>query len=273
MPHAPAPIPITGQPAFDFSHMVALITGGSSGLGEMTARLFARLGAAVAITGRREDRLKAVAQEIDASGKRVLALVGDVRDKATPARWVDDTVKHFGKLTCLVNNAGVIGTGSTLTSTDEEWDRLMDTNVHALMRMTRAAAPKLVEAPKADSPAIINVGSVTGIRPYANLLGYCTSKAAVNMMTGCMALDLAPEGVRVNGINPGVVRSELHISGKVVDDYDAFLARAKETHPLNRPGEPEDVAWTVAFLASREAAWITGQNLACDGGRACTSLR
>jgi NAD(P)-dependent dehydrogenase (short-subunit alcohol dehydrogenase family) len=277
LPHPPAPVslPAPGQsrPALNLSHMVALVTGGSSGIGRTTAQLLAALGATVAISGRREERLRETAATIEATGGTCAVLVGDVREASTPADWVELATKQFGKLTCLVNNAGVIGSGSVLTTSDEEWDRLFDTNVKGLFRISRAASSALVSAPKEDAASIVNLASVTGTRPYANLLGYCASKAAVCMMTECMAMDLAPEGVRVNGVNPGVVRSELHTVTNVVADYDAFLERSKETHPIGRAGEPEDIAWAIAFLASREAGWITGHNMAVDGGRNCTSAR
>ncbi|MGE0433163.1 MAG: SDR family NAD(P)-dependent oxidoreductase [Planctomycetota bacterium] len=274
-PPAPAPLPAisTSRPALDLSHMVALVTGGTSGIGRTTARLLARLGAKVAVTGRREDRLAELAAEVTADGGDCLTLPGDVRDEAAIAAQLAAVRERFGKLTCLVNNAGVIGSGSVLTTTTAEWDRLFDINVKGMFLMSRAAAPLLIEAPTADAPSIVNVASVTGTRPYANLLGYCATKAAVVMMTECMALDLAPNGVRVNGVNPGVVRSELHTITNTVADYPAFLERAKATHPIGRAGEPEDIAWAIAFLASREAAWITGHSMAVDGGRDCTSAR
>ena len=277
MPKPPAPIqlPAAGaaRPALDLSHMVALVTGATSGIGRMTAQLLARLGAKVAITGRREERLAETKAAIESAGGKCLTLPGDVTDEGTVVGQVAAVKDAFGGLTCLVNNAGVIGKGSVMDTTTEEWDRLFNVNVRGLFLMSRAASPALIEAPTDAAPSIVNVASVTGTRPYANLLAYCGTKAAVVMMTECMALDLAPHGVRVNGVNPGVVRSELHTATNTVPDYPAFLEKSKETHPIGRAGEPEDVAWSIAFLASREAAWITGHCMAVDGGRDCTSAR
>ena len=275
------------RPALDLSHAVVLVTGASSGLGRAIAVGLAGLGAKVGLAARRADRLaetRTLAEEAAAASGHAagetgvaLELPGDVRDPSDLDRWVRSIGETFGKLTGLVNNAGVIGGGSALEVTDEEWDRQFDLNVKAVMRLTRLAAPMLIEAQRAsegrDASAIVNISSVTGTRPYAGLLPYCATKAAVRMMTACSSLDFAPHGVRVNALEPGVVRSELHTVGGAVADYDAFLARSKETHPIGRHGEPEDVAWATAFLLSREASWITGASLPIDGGRANTSLR
>ena len=122
-------------------------------------------------------------------------------------------------------------------------------------------------------PSIVNLSSIAGLRPYPTILGYCVSKAALDMMTQCLALELAPRGVRVNAICPGVVVSELHTVTGAVADYAAFLERAKSTHPLGRPGQPDDIAALAAFLVSDEAGWITGGLHTIDGGRTLTSLR
>lgn len=241
---------------------VALVTGGSSGIGRAIAMRFLQEGAAVMITGRREARLR----EVGASAYGL----GDVRNRSDCERWVAQAMERFGKLNILVNAAGVIGASSIFTTTDEEWSRVMDSNLRGMFYLTRAAVPHLI---KERGNSIVNISSVCSLRPYANLLPYCVSKAGTDMFTQCLALELAPHGVRVNAINPGVVVTELHRVSNAVPDYDAFLERSKTTHPLGRPGQPEEIANLALFLVSDEAGWITGGLYSIDGGRALTSAR
>ena len=138
-----------------------------------------------------------------------------------------------------------------------------------LFLLSRVAAPELIKR----KGTIVNVSSVAGPRAYPGLLAYCVSKAGVDSLTRCAALDLAPQGVRVNAVNPGVVVTELHTVSGAVADYPAFPERSKSTHPLGRPGQPDEVAAAIMFLMSDEAAWITGATVSVDGGRALTSLR
>jgi NAD(P)-dependent dehydrogenase (short-subunit alcohol dehydrogenase family) len=179
-------------------------------------------------------------------------------------------VRELGGLTILVNNAGVIGAGPVETTTTEEWDRVVDTDLKGPFLFCRAAIPHL-KAVKGSS--IVNVCSVAGVRPYANLAPYCVAKAGLDLLTECLALELAPAGVRVNSINPGVIVTNLHNASKAVPDYAAFLERCKATHPLGFVGAPEDAAELILFLASDKARWITGAHHALDGGRALTGLR
>jgi NAD(P)-dependent dehydrogenase (short-subunit alcohol dehydrogenase family) len=121
---------------------------------------------------------------------------------------------------------------------------------------------------------VINVSSVNGLRAFAGVLAYCVSKAGVDQLTRCAALEMAPHGVRVNAVNPGVTVTELHRRGGMNDEqYQAFLTRSKETHPLGRPGRPEEVAALIVYLASEDAAWMTGEPIPVDGGRHLTCLR
>jgi len=252
-----------------FAGRVALVTGASSGIGRACALALGREGARVLAAGRRRERLEAVVRAVQDAGGEAAALTGDVRDEAVCARWVEEARKRFGGLDLLVNAAGVLGPGGVLDTTPAEWDRMMDSNLRSVFLLTRAAAPALIER----RGAIVNLSSVAGPRPYLNLLAYCVSKAGVDQLTRCAALDLAPHGVRVNAVNPGVVVTELHTVTQAVPDYAGFLERSKTTHPIGRVGQPEEVAALVLYLLSGEAGWITGATMSIDGGRALASAR
>jgi NAD(P)-dependent dehydrogenase (short-subunit alcohol dehydrogenase family) len=203
------------------------------------------------------------------AGGEPVVLEGDVRDEAVCARWAAECERAFGGLDGLVNAAGVIGNGAVDGTAPSEWDRVMDSNVRSLYLMTRAAAPLL----KRRKGSVVNLSSVAATRPYAGLAAYCVSKAAVDMITRCAALDFAPDGVRVNAVNPGVVVTELHTVTGAVADYPAFLERGKSTHPIGRVGRAEEVAALILYLLSDEAGWITGACMPIDGGRALASAR
>ena len=252
-----------------FAGRAVLVTGASSGIGRACARALGEQGARVACAGRRRERLDEVAAEIRKADGEAIVLTGDVRDHATCTSWVRDTVAQFGGLDGLVNAAGVIGAGGVLETSPDEWDRMMDSNVRSLFLLTQCAAPELMKR----KGAVVNISSVAGSRPYAGLAAYCVSKAAVDQLTRCIALDLAPHGVRVNAVNPGVVVTELHTVTKAIADYPAFLERSKTTHPIGRVGQPEEIATLVLWLLSEEASWVTGATYAIDGGRALASAR
>ena len=249
---------------------VAIVTGGSSGIGRAVALKLASLGAAVTVTGRRAEPLEEVALEIRAAKGKALVVTGDTRDEEHARDAVAKTVKAFGGLDVLVNNAGVIGAGPLESTTTEEWDRLLDVDLKGPFLFARAAIPHL-KARRGSS--IVNVSSVTGRRPFMNVGPYCVAKAGLDMLTQCLAVELAPHGIRVNAINPGVVVTNLHNAAKAVADYPAFLERGKSTHPLGFVGEPKDAAELVAFLVSDRSRWATGGLYPLDGGRALTSLR
>ncbi len=258
------------SPHAELDGRIALVTGASSGIGRAIALKLAALGARVALTGRRVAPLEAVADEVRAAGGQAQAIAGDVRDEVHADAAVEETVRAFGGLDILVNNAGVIGAGPVEALATEEWERVLGTDLTGAFFFARAAIPCLK---RRRGASIVNISSVTGRRPYANLAAYCVAKAGLDMLTECLALELAPHGVRVNAINPGVVVTNLHKASDTVSDYDAFLKRSEQTHPLGFVGAPEDVAELVAFLVSPRSRWITGGLIPLDGGRALTSLR
>jgi NAD(P)-dependent dehydrogenase (short-subunit alcohol dehydrogenase family) len=247
-----------------------IVTGASSGIGRATALRFGRSGASVLAVGRDERALADVRSTIERDGGRAAVCVADVTEDSAPDRVVSAALQELGAITTLVNAAGIIGTGSATSTSDADWDAMMNINARAPFRLMRAALPALV----ATRGSIVNVSSVTGLRAFPGVLAYCVSKSAVDQLTRCAALDLAQQGVRVNAVNPGVVVSNLHRRGGMSEEsYTAFLARSRETHPLGRPGEPEEIADLVFFLASDQARWITGETIAVDGGRHLTCAR
>jgi NAD(P)-dependent dehydrogenase (short-subunit alcohol dehydrogenase family) len=256
-------------PGLRFSGKSALVTGASSGIGRATAKALGREGARVVCAGRRQDRLAQTVEAIRAAGGEAVAAAGDVREEAVCARWVESARERFGGLDLLVNAAGVIGSGSLADTAPGEWDRVMDSNLRSVYLLTRAATAELIRS----KGAIVNISSVAGLRPYPGITAYCVSKAGVDQLTRCAALELAPHGVRVNAVNPGVVVTELHTVTHAVPDYAAFLERSKGTHPIGRPGQPEEVAALVLYLLGGEAGWITGATMSIDGGRALASAR
>lgn len=251
-----------------FADKVAVVTGATSGIGqEVAGRLLAE-GASVVAVGRNQAALDRLASTADPG--RLAVWAGDVTSSDAPAAIVEAAAQRFGGLDILVNAAGIIGSGTLESTSDEAWDRMLDVNLRAPFRLMRAAAPLLASR----RGAIVNVSSVTGLRSFPGVLSYCVSKAGVDHLTRCAALELAPQGVRVNAVNPGVVVTNLHRrAGMGEEQYAAFLERSRETHPLGRPGQAADVASVVLFLASDEASWVTGETMPVDGGRHLTCAR
>jgi len=251
----------------DLKGKVVLITGASSGIGAATAKLFARLGAKLSLTGRNEVNLKRVVDECEqvcpAGAEKPLMVLADLCSEGDVVKLVDATIKKFGRLDILVNNAG-IATFDTIQNTSlEQYDSVMNTNIRSVLHLSMLCVPHLIEA----RGNIVNVSSVAGTRVLFGLFTYSMTKAAMDNMTSHMAFELAPKGVRVNSINPGVITTEIHQrAGLVGDAYAALLEHAKETHPLGRAGHSDEAAQAIAFLASDKASFVTGEHLHVDGG-------
>lgn len=249
---------------------IVLITGASSGIGRAAALLFAGKGAKVVAVGRSEKELNSLRDEVNGADGSIKIVLADIRETRQVDKLVADTVESFGKIDVLINAAGTILNGSIETTSLDDWDKMMDINVRAVFYMMHKCAPHL-EKVKGN---IVNVSSVTGLRAFPNLLAYCVSKAAIDQLTRCSALELAPKGVRVNAVNPGVVVTNLHKRGGMESEsYENFLEHSKTTHPLGRVGEPSEIADLIYFLASEKASWITGATYEIDGGRAQTCAR
>ena len=253
-----------------FAGKVALVTGATSGIGQACALAFAAAGANVACVGRKENALEDVSERVRALDSEALAIKAELSSAAEAERVVTETVKKFGGVDVIVNAAGHISSGTIENTSVEAWDEMMNVNVRAAFQLMQKALPSLIER----RGNIVNVSSVTGLRAFPGVLAYCVSKAALDQLTRCAALELAAKGVRVNAVNPGVVVTEIHKRGGMSEEaYAAFLEHSKTTHPLGRTGRPEEIAALVLFLASDEASWVTGATYSIDGGRAQTCAR
>jgi NAD(P)-dependent dehydrogenase (short-subunit alcohol dehydrogenase family) len=242
------------------------------------AKHFVKQGAQVCATGRNEEALKALQAEIGC-----FYAVGDLTEDGVCPRIVDEAVQQLGGLTTLVNNAGVLKGGAFGTDACnlENFDHNFKANTRAPFELMTLAIPHLIEAGKTAGPimSIVAISSVNGLQSFAGLGTYCGSKAAIDHMARCAAVDLAPHGIRVNNVNPGVTITPLQKRGGMTDEaYDAFIKRSVEvTHPFGKAlgtlSTPEDVADLVSFLVSPQAKFITGECIAIDGGRQCLGAR
>lgn len=263
--------------SMDFDGKIALVTGAGSGIGRATALRLRHAGARVALVGRNRASLDRVAAEVEArsdgdaqAGDSFLSVAADVTIEVDAERAIAECLARFGRLDVLVNAAGQISNGTIESTSLAAWDELMQVNLRAVFHMMQLAAPALRDT----RGNIVNVSSVTGLRAFPGVLAYCVSKAAVDQLTRCAALELAAAGVRVNAVNPGVVVTELHRRGGMSEpDYEKFIEKSASTHPLGRAGSAEEVAELIAYLASPHAAWITGVTYSIDGGRAQTCAR
>jgi NAD(P)-dependent dehydrogenase (short-subunit alcohol dehydrogenase family) len=245
------------MPAMRLAKKVAIISGGGSGIGRAIAVAFAKEGAQVAICGRDRKKLEAVAEQI---GAACLPVVSDVSISKQVELAVGMTIQPFERITTVVNSAGVLLAGAAESVSEEDWEHTFNVNVLGTWLLSRAALPHLRQA---GGGSIINIGSVLSLTGARNRVAYTASKAAVLGLTRAMALDHAPENIRVNCICPGMVETEM------IAPFNADATARKQRlamHPAGRFGQPEDITGLAVFLASDESAWTTGAAFPVDGG-------
>ena len=241
------------------ANKTALVTGGNSGIGLATARLFVAEGAKVVITGRNQATLDAAAKEL---GPNALAIAADATDIAATEAAIEQGVKKFGKLDIVFANAGIPGNTPIGGTTLAAFETVLRTNITSVFFTVQAAAPHLN-----DGASIILNGSVTSVLGNPGYAAYAASKAGVRAMARVMVSELSPRNIRVNVVAPGAIRTPIWGAATATPEAEkAFEARIGRTTPLGRIGEPDQVARTVLFLASDDAAHVQGQELFIDGG-------
>jgi dehydrogenase/reductase SDR family protein 4 len=238
---------------------VAIVTGASRGIGKAIAEVFLREGAHVVICGRKQDALDQVAREIGANALPVVCHVGRPEDLKN---LVDLTTRHFGRIDILVNNAGTnVAQGPCLDMDEGQFDKMIEINLKSTFRLVKLVAPGMCDR---GSGSIVNIVSVSGIRPQFHGLLYSMTKAALIMLTKSYALELGPKGVRVNAIAPGLIQTVLSEYYWKDEKNSASTVFGKQ--PIPRIGQPAEVAEAALFLASDKGSYMTGHTIVVDGG-------
>ncbi|XP_039756611.1 glucose 1-dehydrogenase-like [Pararge aegeria] len=247
----------------DFTGKVVLITGASAGIGASCALHFAKLSADLALVGRNVKNLNKIAEQCTkASGKEPLIIIADISVEENIARIIKETIDKYERLDVLVNNAGIV-IMATFMDDIKNFDRLVATNIRGPYLLTQQAIPHLIES----KGNVVNVSSIVSTVPIPAMMPYCMTKAALDMFTKCVALEVAPKGVRVNSVNPGPVNTELFKRAGFDEERNkGIFAMMAATMPLKKYAHGEDVAKLVAFLASDSASCITGSRYEVDCG-------
>jgi 3-oxoacyl-[acyl-carrier protein] reductase len=246
---------------FDLAGKVALVTGASSGLGVRFADVLAAQGAAVVLVARRADRLAALKERIEQSGGRAAVAEADVRDRAAMAAAFDVAEQTFGTVTILVNNAGVVHSARALEHSEEDWRRVLSTNLDAVFYWAQEAARRMLTAGTGGS--IVNIASVLGFSPDKGVIAYAAAKAGVIQLTKALAIELAFKGIRVNAIAPGWITTEINRDYLASERGSAM----KRQIAMGRFGEVEDLDGPLLLLASDAGRYMTGSTIVADGGQ------
>jgi gluconate 5-dehydrogenase len=250
------------QNLFDLTGRVAIVTGASSGLGVQFATALAKAGANLAIIARRAERLAVVKQQIEEYGVQCLAVKADLLKSADIKKAVDDIKKHYGRIDILVNNAGVATSAPSHEHEDEDWERVIDTNLNSVFYMSREVAKVMI---KQNYGKVINLGSIHSrvAMPGLPIAAYAASKGGILMLTRALAAEWAEYGITVNAIGPSYFPSEM--TGRVIDD-PKFLTKIEGLCPMKRPGKPDELDGAIIYFASDASSFTTGQLLNVDGG-------
>jgi dehydrogenase/reductase SDR family member 4 len=246
---------------------VAIVTGGSRGIGQSIAEVFAREGATAVICGRKQDALDAVANATKGLAGRIVPMACHVGKLEELQRLVDSTTREFGRIDIVVNNAATnIAQGPGIEMDDGQFDKMVDVNLKSAYRLMRLVAPGMCQR---GSGSIINIASIAGLRPQFHGLLYSMTKAALIMMTQSYAVELGPLGVRVNAIAPGLIQTVLsEYYWKDESRWEQMLSR----QPIKHLGQPVEVAEVALMLASDASSYLTGQTIVVDGGRVLSSM-
>jgi meso-butanediol dehydrogenase / (S,S)-butanediol dehydrogenase / diacetyl reductase len=245
---------------------VAIITGGGSGFGEVTGRLFAHEGAAVMLADINGAAAAEVAASINAEGGRAIWAQTDVTSGASAEAMVRATLNNFGRVDILFNNAGIEGFGTVIESDETTWDRIFAVHVRGAFLCSKYAVQSMIDGERGG--VVINVSSVAGLVGLQHMSAYSAAKGAIIGLTRAMAADFAPHGIRVNCIAPGTAMTPL---GKrlIENDTPERLAQRLSRYPMNRFAEPLEIARSVLYLASDDSSYTTGTCLVIDGGLTC----
>lgn len=240
--------------------MRILITGASKGIGRGTALHLAAAGVSLALCGTKASaELKSIVDECIAKGASVMSLTGDLGEPAVPARLMEQAASHLGGIDAVIGNAGIVAPSRIADLELDDWDRIFAVNTRSAFLLAKAAYPHL----KASRGAYVAVASMSGVEPYAGTGAYSASKAALIMLVRQLAQEWAADGIRVNAISPGMIRTAM--TAPIYADAEKTVAR-EALVPMHRIGTPDDIAGIAAFLISSAADYVTGQNILADGG-------
>lgn len=244
---------------------VMLITGGSSGIGLSIAEKLVAKNHRVISVSRNQSKIERALHEKPQLKAKVDFVTGDVANQESIDQLFSYIQKQYGVLHGVINSAGVIGVGTLETLSTADWQKMLDVNLTGPFLMAKTLLPLLK---KANGASVINISSIAGLRPGTSI-GYSVSKAGLDMLTRFLVADLGPYNIRVNSINPGLVKTHLHFDNELFsnqEDYDKMVEGARVRHPLKKVGKPEDISNMVKFLLSEEASWISGAIIPVAGG-------